>query len=153
MSILLRIIKKINPQDKTKFKFHLVQKKAGSQDMDAMAVKIARREDITEGNVMAVIKGLLHEMGSMLALNQTVRLGKFGSFHLSVQSEGADTPEELTTRNVKHVKIVFVPGTELKDELAHLSFTIETAIDPSGDHPEADDEDENHEIPIAHEEQ
>jgi predicted histone-like DNA-binding protein len=151
MSILLRIIKKINPLDKTKFKYYLVQKKAGSQDMDAMATRIARREDITEGNVMAVTKGLLHEMGSMLGLGQTVKLSKFGSFHLSVQSEGADKPEDLTTRNVKHVKIVFVPGTELRDELAHLSFTIETAIDPSGDHPEDEAEDNSSEIPIAHE--
>jgi predicted histone-like DNA-binding protein len=127
MAIRLKKIVKVNPQDRHQSKFYLVQESVGVVDIYSMAKKIARGEDTTEGNVLAVFTGLLHEMSSMLALGQTIRLGAFGSFHLSVQSEGADTPEALTAHNVKHVKVVFYPGTELRDALGHLSFHIESS--------------------------
>jgi hypothetical protein len=50
----------------------------------------------------------------------------FGSFHISVQSEGTDTAEQLSVHNVKNAHIVFVPSTTLKEGIEHLSYEILT---------------------------
>jgi hypothetical protein len=51
-----------------------------------------------------------------------VELGDFGSFRVSVSSEGAETPEEVTTRNITNVRILFQPGKRFKYLLSGTEF-------------------------------
>jgi predicted histone-like DNA-binding protein len=106
-------------------KYHLAQSRRGTIDFNEAAKDIAHDEDMSEGNVYSTLIGLTRHLSRYLKNGDSVRLGNFGSFHLSVQSDGKSKPEELSTHDVKHVKVVFVAGVDLKQELEHISFEVE----------------------------
>jgi predicted histone-like DNA-binding protein len=137
MSIRLHKVVKKNPQDLSQVKYYLTQLKKGTIGLDEVAKQIAADENMSEGNVYSALIGLTRHLSRYIRNGDTVRLGNFGSFHLSVQSDGKDTPEELTTHDVKHTKVVFLPGVELKQSLEHLSFEIDASHVVAADEPEA----------------
>lgn len=51
-----------------------------------------------------------------------MKLGKWGSFNVSLNTEGAATKDELTARNVKSVNINFQAGEELKAAMQKADF-------------------------------
>lgn len=53
---------------------------------------------------------------------QTVQLGDWGSFHLTLNSEGAATEQEVTPSKVKRVNIRFTAGQNLKKMLATIEL-------------------------------
>jgi nucleoid DNA-binding protein len=59
-----------------------------------------------------------------LKLGQSVNLEGFGTFRVSVTSDGTTTPEELNARHVKGVKLLFLPGAGLKRNLEGLTFEV-----------------------------
>jgi hypothetical protein len=61
-----------------------------------------------------------------LRLGQSVNLEGFGSFRISVSSEGADKPEDLNARHIKGVKLLFLPSNDLKRNLEGVSFEVES---------------------------
>lgn len=125
MAIRLRKVARKNPQKPGEVKYYLSQLKKGTIELDEAAKEIAVDEDMSEGNVHITLIGLTRHLPRYIKGGNSIRLGGFGSFHLTVQSEGKNTPEELSTHDVKHVKVVFVPGTELRQALEHLSFEID----------------------------
>jgi hypothetical protein len=64
------------------------------------------------------------EIPAAYAVRRLPSMDKFGSFRVSVSSEGAESPEALTHRSVKGAKLIFTPGMELKNSLKSLSFTV-----------------------------
>ncbi|MDR2121265.1 MAG: HU family DNA-binding protein [Tannerella sp.] len=124
MAIRLKKIQKENPQDRKQSKWYLVQVHSGTVTLQDIAREIADRSSLSIGDVENVLANLVEVLPIFLKLNQTIRLEGFGSFHISVQSTGAEKAEDLTTNNVKNAKIVFIPSTELKGHIEHLSFEI-----------------------------
>jgi nucleoid DNA-binding protein len=59
-----------------------------------------------------------------LKLGQSVNLEGFGTFRVSVTSEGTATPEELNARHVKGVKLLFLPSPDLKRNLEGITFEV-----------------------------
>jgi nucleoid DNA-binding protein len=59
-----------------------------------------------------------------LKLGQTIKLDRFGSFRISVKSNGKENAADLTAKNVKSTKLVFLPSVELKRNLGNISFKI-----------------------------
>ena len=55
----------------------------------------------------------------------SARLDKLGSFRTSVTSVGAEAPEQLTVRDVRQVKLVFTPATQLKESLIKIRLEVE----------------------------
>jgi hypothetical protein len=53
-----------------------------------------------------------------------VNLEGFGSFRISVSSEGVTTPEELNARHVKGIKLLFLPSADLKRNLEGITFEV-----------------------------
>jgi predicted histone-like DNA-binding protein len=124
MAIRLKKIQKENPQDRSQSKWYLVQVHSGTVSLHEIAHEIAGRSSLSVGDVENVLTNLVEVLPIFLKLSQTIRLEGFGSFHISVQSTGTDKKEDLTTNNVKNVKIVFIPSTELKGNIEHLTFEI-----------------------------
>lgn len=140
MSIRLRKVIKRNPQKPDQIKYYPTQLRKGTIELDDMVKEIASDEDMSEGNVHAILIGLTRHLPRYIKGGDTVHFGSFGPFHLSVQSEGREKPEDLTTRDVKHYKVVFVPGVELKQALEHLSFEIDSTQVIVSNEPEAEPE-------------
>ena len=125
MAIKLKKIERKNPQDKTQSKWYLTQEIAGSVGIHELAKEIMGRSALSLGDVQSVLSNMVEMMPLFLKLGQSIRLEGFGSFHISVTSEGTATPEELSTHHVNGVKLVFVPGVELKRSLEGMSFEVE----------------------------
>jgi nucleoid DNA-binding protein len=63
-------------------------------------------------------------MPLFLKLGQTIRLEGFGTFRISVSSEGTGTADELSGHNVRRARMIFQPSVELKRSIESLSFEI-----------------------------
>ena len=57
-----------------------------------------------------------------LLASSSVQLGDWGSFHLTCNSEGSATRDEVTANNIKNLNVRFTPGKELQDALKSASF-------------------------------
>lgn len=80
-----------------------------------LCAKISRECTVTKADVMAVLEGCISSMKEYLELGMIVRLGEFGSFQLSVSSEGALTEQEFTNDNITGSKIIFRPGKDVTE--------------------------------------
>jgi len=112
---------KKNPQDREiPAKFYAVAKSVGSITFNDIAKEIEKRSSLTRGDINNVLSNLVDVIPLFLKNGNTVRLGDFGSFHLTIQSKGKDTPEEVNAKSVIKVKTVFVSGTGLKKEMEDM---------------------------------
>lgn len=64
-------------------------------------------------------------MPKELVQGKSVKLGDFGSFRLSLSSDGAETEEQFNATMIKNAKIIFTPGTQLKSEIAKVKYERE----------------------------
>ncbi|MCC8143400.1 MAG: hypothetical protein LUD02_05540 [Tannerellaceae bacterium] len=76
----------------------------------------------TAGDVLCVIKGLIFHMKQHLANGNTIHLGEFGSFRVSVGSSGVEDPKDFHPSMFRKPRIIFTPGTMLQDTPEQLSF-------------------------------
>ncbi len=60
-----------------------------------------------------------------LANGLIVRIGDLGSLRLSLSSEGFANEVDVTAKAIKNSKILFTPGTKLKDMQKTLKFEKE----------------------------
>ena len=53
---------------------------------------------------------------------QSIQLGDWGSFHLTLNAEGAENEADANAMKVKKVNIRFAPGKELKESIAKIEL-------------------------------
>lgn len=118
-----KLVKKGNPmkQEQPK-KWYATSVNQGVINEEQISKEIAGRSSLTRGDVSNVLENLIDELPKYLIAGNSVKLGNFGSFRLSLSGEGSNTPEEFDTSNIKKVKVIFTPGTGLKKELIDISF-------------------------------
>jgi predicted histone-like DNA-binding protein len=124
MAVKLRKIQRKNPRDLNQSKWYLVQEKAGTVGMQEIAKEIEGRSALSLGDVQSVLSNLVEMMPLFLKLGQTIKLEGFGSFYISVTSDGTETADELSSHTVKRTKIVFRPSIELKRNMEGIAFEI-----------------------------
>lgn len=84
----------------------------------------------------AVVEALIDRMTMFMDYGMGVQMGDFGTFKPAVQSKAKESEEELSTSDVKRLKIRFFPGKRFKNMLAQMSVTT---FSDDEDAPEADD--------------
>jgi predicted histone-like DNA-binding protein len=124
MALWLKKIQKKNPQDLTQSKWYLTQEKSGTVGIKDIAKEIEGRSALSLGDVQSVLSNLVEVLPVFLKLGQSVNLEGFGSFRVSVSSEGTATPEELNARHIKGVKLLFLPSADLKRNLEGITFEV-----------------------------
>ncbi|MDR2510013.1 MAG: HU family DNA-binding protein [Spirochaetaceae bacterium] len=125
MAVKLKKIQRRNPQNVSLSKWYLTQEKTGSVGMSQIAKEIEGRSALSLGDVQSALSNLVEVLPIFLKVGQTVKLEGFGSFRVSVKSDGTATADELNAHHVQGVKIVFLPSMELKRSLGDISFEIE----------------------------
>jgi predicted histone-like DNA-binding protein len=89
-----------------------------------IAKEIEGRSALSLGDVQSVLSNLMEVMPLFLKLGQSIKLEAFGSFRLSVTSDGSASADDLTVHHVKGAKLMFLPGRELKRNLEDISYEI-----------------------------
>jgi predicted histone-like DNA-binding protein len=128
MAVNLKKILRKNPQNPNVYKWYFTQQRDDVLDIKDIAREIEARSALTVGDVQSVLTNLVSVLPTFLKMGSSVRMEGFGSFHLSVSSEGVERAEDLGTSQLRGVKIVFMPSEELKNSvrLENLSFKILT---------------------------
>jgi predicted histone-like DNA-binding protein len=124
MAVWLRKVKRDNPQNRSQSKWYLTQEKSGNVGIKDIAKEIEGRSALSLGDVQSVLSNLMEVLPVFLKLGQSVNLEGFGTFRVSVTSEGTATPEELNARHVKSVKLLFLPSPDLKRNLEGITFEV-----------------------------
>lgn len=108
-------------------KYYAIVKSDGRVDTIGVAKSINSMSTVSNADTVAVLEAFLHVVPEKLSDGKIVELGDFGSFRVSVSSEGADAPEDVTTRNITGSKVIFKPGKRFKQMLATMEFQKEGA--------------------------
>jgi predicted histone-like DNA-binding protein len=95
---------------------------AGRFTIKDFAKEIAGRSSLTRGDIENVLNNFIDELPTFLKLGLSVKLGEFGTLRLNLASEGVALDKPFTAGNIKGTKVIFTPGTELKNSLTDIKF-------------------------------
>ena len=80
---------------------------------DELSAEIATASTVAPADVDATLKSLSGIMGKYMAQGRSVHLDGIGTFHFTINAKGngADTPEEVSARQIKGIRVRFTPET------------------------------------------
>lgn len=123
MAILLKTMMRKNPLDKDAApKYYPVQKTIKLIDETTVAEQIADETTLNPAEALMVIRQLRKVLLRELMNSNSVKLGNWGSFGITLSTEGADNRESVKATHVKKVNVRFTPGTEMKEALNKAQF-------------------------------
>lgn len=120
-------IQKSNPQDRIADNKYYAQVVAtGKTDLERLAYLVANQSTVREGDCYAVILSLLHNIVDELKQGKIVKLDKLGSFQIGINSDAANTADEVSANLVNNVRVKFRPDKRMKNSLniKTVEFTI-----------------------------
>lgn len=123
MSIFLKAVQRINPADPdAPKKWYPVQYTTKLVDESEVAMLMADETTLNPMEAAMAIRQLRKVVERLLLDGKSVKLGDWGTFNVTLATEGTDTKEELTARNVKRVNVNFQPGDEMKAAMQKADF-------------------------------
>ncbi|MDO4704478.1 HU family DNA-binding protein [Tannerella sp.] len=124
MSVKYIITEKGNPSKPAEpKKFYATAKADGEVTFRKLSKEISNiSTTVSDTDVLAVLNVLVKALINHLSEGRIVRFGEFGSFQVSLSSEGAVTRKEFNASLIRNSKITFRPGTNLKEMLATLKY-------------------------------
>jgi DNA-binding protein, histone-like, putative len=102
--------------------FYARAQSTGELSFKKLCARISDRCTVTKADIMAALEGCIYVMKESLDDGKIVRLGDFGSFQVSLTSEGSETEKEFTNANITGSKIIFRPGIDLKELSKSLEY-------------------------------
>lgn len=123
MSIFLKPVQRRNPLDEdAPAKWYPVQYTTKLVDETEVAELVADETTLNPMEALMAIRQLRKIVQRLLLDGKSVKLGNWGTFNVTLNTEGADTKEELTANNVKRVNINFQAGNDLKNAMQKADF-------------------------------
>lgn len=123
MAILIKPVQRFNPADKrAPRKWYIVQTTTGQVDETQVAMDIANETTLNSSEAMMAIRQLRKIVLRRLLAGESVAIGGWGSFSVTISSTGADSKELLTAKNIKSVNLNFQPDESFKADLQKATF-------------------------------
>ncbi len=123
MPIQYSLIQRVNPKDTTApRKYYAIAKSSGEETTRQLASEISKRNGLSSADVFAVLEAFIDLIPERLADGKIVRLGDFGSFSLTLSSEGTATAEEFTSALIKGNSLNFRPGKLIQKALDTVDY-------------------------------
>jgi len=118
-----RVHQKVNPKNPEEpRKFYGVAKSTSKVEVREIAEQIAQEVSLGSSDVLAVLESLLINIPKNLKYGHIVKLRDFGTFRLSLQSEGAASEEEFRENMIKGTKVIFRPDPLFLQSFALLKY-------------------------------
>jgi predicted histone-like DNA-binding protein len=122
--ILYSLIQKVNPRDlEAPRKYYAVKQPQGNVTVWELAARISRESMLGIIETTAVIEALLQSIPELLAEGKLVQLGEFGSYRLTLSSEGAESPETFNVGMITSPNLIFRAGREFQDKLSQVKYS------------------------------
>lgn len=123
MAIKYVLAQRANPKDITApRKFYAMAKSHGEESIHQLSKEVSKRSGLSSSEVSAVLKTFIDLIPEKIAEGKIVRLGDFGSFYLTVQSEGVDNVEEFEVAKIKGNKLNFRSGKIVQETLKTVNY-------------------------------
>lgn len=124
MAVSYVIVERGNPLDKNAPKKYYAQAKSrGELTFRKLGKEIAEGSTtVSDSDVMAVLNDLSKVLKRHLENGEIVRFGDFGTFQITIGSEGAETEAKFNASMINKSKVTFRPGADLKEMLPNLKF-------------------------------
>ncbi len=123
MAILVKPVQRANPIDeKAPKKWYVTQVTAAQVDETQVAMDLADETTLNPSEAMMAIRQLRKILLRRLLGGESVKLGNWGSFSITLSSTGAETKEAVTARNIKGVNLNFQPDEAFKTDLQKATF-------------------------------
>ena len=103
-------------------KWYANARSTGEVTLRALGKEITQRSTVNHADTLAVLEALTQVLTEKLADGKIVRFGDFGSFQVSIGSEGSETEEKFNSSLIKTKKVTFRPGIDIKEMLNNLKF-------------------------------
>lgn len=120
-----KLVERANPLKKEDpKKFYAQPVYADKVTQKQLAKQLADMSSLSAGDVANVIQNLVEEFPKILTRGGIVQLGDFGSFRVTLSSAGVEEKGKFSTETISP-KISFLPGVELKKQLASMKYQQE----------------------------
>ena len=125
MAVSYILTERGNPGNPTAAKkFYAQPKSSGELTFRKLGKEIAEGSTtVSDTDVVAVLNDLIKVLRRHLADGKIVRLGEFGAFQIGFGSTGAESEAKFNASMIRKPKVVFRPGTDLKEMLPTLKYT------------------------------
>jgi len=121
MSIKIKAITRINPrQPEAANRFYATAVSQGEVTLNSLSKQIAMMSTVSKTDVYAVLMALTEVIPQALEEGKIVRLGSLGSLTVNVSSDSKATAEEVSSNNVKQLKLRYRPSAELKVQVENF---------------------------------
>ena len=128
MTVKFSVVPRKDPRDQnSEPKYYAAVKSNGRADTHAIAKSINSMSTVSSVDTAAVLEAFLSVVPDKLADGNIVELGDFGTFRVSVSSEGAAKAEDVTARNITDVRVLFTPGKRFQQVLDTVQFQKENS--------------------------
>ena len=105
-------------------KWYAQAKSSGELTFKKLAKEIAEGgSTVSDTDVLAVLNDLTKILRRHLEAGKIVRFGDFGSFQVTIKSNGAEPEAKFNASLIHSPKITFRPGADLKETLNNLKYT------------------------------
>ena len=91
--------------------------------LEALTRAIERKSTLSGADIRAVLYAMVEQAVDGLSEGRIIRLGDLGSLRITLNSEGRDTPEEITASVIRRTGVIFTPGTKMQSMLKNVRFT------------------------------
>lgn len=123
MGVKYSLMQRINPRDPAAAKkFYAIAVTDGEMTLRKLAKQISDISTVSPADTLAVLESLVQVMPDHLLDGKIVRLGEFGSFRLSLSSEGAENAADFNKNLIKRVKLLLRPGKTIRDTLKTVTY-------------------------------
>ena len=114
MSINFIPVPRVNPRDLSAPKQYYAFLDRGDEvTFDELIAFIGKLSGINEPYIVAVLRTLEKVIIEQLSHGRYVHVGRIGTFYMSLNSGGVEKAEDLSSRDIKAMKIRFKPGKVL----------------------------------------
>jgi len=121
MSILYRLRERLNPQNRTApAKLFAIAVARGTVDIDQLLDAVCEGTTLNRDEARMGINRLFKKTEEFLGMGFSVNLGDLGYIHVTLKSNGVDTPEEASASMITDIVPHFVFGRKLRERLKNI---------------------------------
>ena len=124
MSIKFNVIDKRNPADpEAPNKYYASSFMTGKMGIEELTSRVEKISTVSGADIRAVLYAIVDVVPEIMSEGNSVTIGDLGAFRISISSEGSETPEKVTSTNIRSSKILFTPGKKFKTMLKTLTYS------------------------------
>ncbi|VXD11628.1 DNA-binding protein [Marinoscillum sp. 108] len=118
MALKFSVVARKNPSDpNAPFKYYPQPVTSGESGFKSMARKIQKNTGQNYADVIGVLAALEDLLPDEIKNGNIIRLGDIGSFYPRYKSVPSERAEDVTSRNIEHVNIMFRSNKEFLEQL------------------------------------